>query len=350
MKLGIIGKPQSGKTTVFNAASGKLEAVGDFSKVAHRSVIKIPDERVDILAEIIKPKKITFAEIEFLDAPGFTGKGKDTTEVDINPELRLMDALIVVLDAFSLNSNPKADLNNLMDEIILSDQLLIENNIEKRERKIKLSGDKAGQMELEFLRKCQSCLEQEKLLIDLEMSPQEEKSVRGYMFLTKKPLLVVLNIAESNIKNTNELIWEFSDFVSSGKREITTLCGNIEMELISLDVDDRKMFMAELGIEKPAVEQVVQKAYSLIGLISYLTAAEPEVRAWTIKKGTTAQKAAGVIHSDIERGFIRAEVISYDDYLKYKTPAAIKAAGKMRLEGKDYIVQDGDVILFRFNV
>jgi len=350
MKLGIIGKPQSGKTTVFNAASGKLEAVGDFTKVSHRSVIKVPDERVNILAEIIKPKKITFAEIEFLDAPGFTGKGKDSTDVDINPELRLMDALIVVLDAFSPDSNPKADLNDLIDEMILADQLLIENNIEKRERKIKLSGDKTGQMELEFLRKCQLHLEQEKLLIDLEMSQQEEKSVRGYMFLTQKPLLIVFNIDEAKIKNTEKLIDEYSDFVSTGKREVTALCGNVEMELISLDIDDRKMFMAELGIEKPAVDQVVQKSYSLIGLISYLTAAEPEVRAWTIKKGMTAQTAAGVIHSDIERGFIRAEVISYDDYLEYKTPAAIKAAGKMRLEGKDYIVKDGDVILFRFNV
>jgi GTP-binding protein YchF len=350
MKLGIIGKPQSGKTTVFNAASGKLEAVGDFSKTAHRSIIKVPDERVNILAKMINPKKITFAEIEFLDAPGFSGKGKEATEVDINPELRLMDALIVVLDAFTPDSNPKTELNDLMDEMILADQVMIENNIEKRDRKIKLTGDKVGKMEVDFLRKCQSHLEEEKLLIDLEMSDQEEKSVRGYMFLTQKPLLVVLNIAEDNIKNSAELLKQFDDFISPGKREVTSLCGNIEMELISLDESDRKMFMTELGIEKPAVDEVIQKSYSLIGLISYLTAAEPEVRAWTIRKGMTAQKAAGVIHTDIERGFIRAEVISYDDYLEYKTPSAIKAAGKMRLEGKEYIVKDGDVILFRFNV
>jgi GTP-binding protein YchF len=299
---------------------------------------------------MINPKKITFAEIEFLDAPGFSGKGKDAIEVDINPELRLMDALIVVLNAFSPDSNPKADLGDLIDEMILADQVMIENNIVKRERKIKLTGDKAGQLETDFLRKCQSHLEEEKLLIDLEMSDQEEKSIRGYMFLTQKPLLVVLNIAEDDIKESADMIEKFNDFISSGKREVTSMCGNIEMELISLDENDRKMFMTELGIKRPAVDEVIQKSYSLIGLISYLTAEEPEVRAWTIKKGMTAQKAAGVIHTDIERGFIRAEVISFEDYLEYKTASAIKAAGKMRLEGKEYIVKDGDVILFRFNV
>jgi len=350
MKLGIIGKPQSGKTTVFNAASGQQEAVGDFSQTSHRAVIKVPDNRVEELAKLVNPKKITFAEIEFLDAPGFSGKGKEASEHEINQELRLMDALVVVLDSFSPDANAKKDIRDLLDEMILADQVMIENNIEKRARKIKLTGDKAGVHELEILNKCLKTLEEEKLLIDLELIPEDEKSLRGYMFLTQKPLLFVINIREDEISRMSEYYDKFKEFSSEGKRHIAVMCGKVEMELATLSEEDCSLFMDELGIKTPAVDKVVQESYSLLGLISFLTAGEPEVRAWTINKGTVAQKAAGVIHSDIERGFIRAEVIAYNDYIEYKTAAAIKAAGKSRLEGKEYVVKDGDVILFRFNV
>lgn len=350
MKLGIIGKPQSGKTTVFNAASGQQEAVGDYSQAIHKAIIKVPDERVDKLAEIVQPKKVTYAEIEFLDAPGISGKGKESTDLEISSDLRQMDALIVVLDAFTGESDPKADLQDIVDEMILADQVMIESNIEKRERKAQLTGDKTGQREVELLKRCLASLEEMKPLIDLDMTDDEKKSLRGYMFMTQKPILIVLNIPEDKLSEQKALLQQFDDVIKPDKCEAVALCGKIEMELVTLEDDDRQMFMDELGIKTPAVDKVIQKSYALLGQISYLTAGEPEVRAWTIRKGTNAQKAAGVIHSDIERGFIRAEVVKYDDYVELQTAAAIKAAGKMRLEGKEYIVGDGDVILFRFNV
>lgn len=350
MKLGIIGKPQSGKTTVFNAASGQQEAVGDYSQATHRAVIKVPDERVDKLSELVQPKKITYAEIEFLDAAGFTGKGKESTDFEISSDLRQIDALIVVLDAFSADAKPRADYEDLVAEMILADQVMIENNIEKRERKVKLTGDKTGQRELELLKKCLESLENEQLLIDAGLSDDDKKVLRGYMFMTLKPILLVVNLSEDKLDQAEVILKQFDDLVSPGKREAVALCGKIEMELVTLDDDDRTMFMEELGITAPAVDKVVQKSYDMLGLISYLTAGEPEVRAWTIKKGMNAQTAAGVIHSDIERGFIRAEVIKYDDYMELKSEKAVKAAGKFKLEGKEYIVADGDVILFRFNV
>lgn len=350
MKLGIIGKPQCGKTTVFNAASGRQEVVGDFSQAAHRAVIKVPDERVVKLASLVKPQKVTHAEIEFLDAPGFTGKGKQSSGLDISPELRQTDALIVVVDAFSDDSQPSRDIRDLTDEMILADQVIIEANIDKKSRKIKLTGDKSENRELDLLKKSLEVLEQEKPLIDLDVPENDEKLLRGYMFLSQKPLLTVINIAEDDLPNTNEIYQKYAHSVAPGKRELAVLCGKIEMELVTLEKEEQKAFLDELGIATLAVEQVIQRSYNLLGLISFITLEGPEVRAWPIKKGTVARKAAGVVHSDIERGFIRAEVTRYEDFIAYETPAALKAAGKTRLEGKDYVVQDGDVILFRFNV
>ncbi len=350
MKLGIIGKPQSGKTTVFNAASGHTEAVGDYSQASHRAVIKVPDERVDKLASFISPKKTTYAEIEFLDAPGFTGKGKEATGAEINPELRLMDALVLVVDRFSPDNTAESDIQDLIDEMILADQAVIENNIEKKSRRVKLTGDKTGEMEIELLKRCLAIIEQEEPLIDMDLTADEEKALRGYTFLTQKPLLTVLNIAEDDIARSDVIREEFAHLSVPNKRELAVMCGKIEMELVELDDEERGAFLQELGIATPAVDLVIQKSYSLLGLISFLTTGDPEVRAWTIKHNTPAQQAAGAIHSDMERGFIRAEVVVYEDYVEYESLAGAKAAGKARLEGKDYIVRDGDVILFRFNV
>ncbi len=350
MKLGIIGKPQSGKTTIFNAASGQEEAVGDFSQSSHRAIIKVPDERVDKIAEIEQPKKIVHAEIEFLDAPGFTGKGKEAGAGEISNDLKLMDAFIMVIDAFSPDADPDKYIPALIDEMILSDLTIIESNIVKKLKKMKVTGNWEAQKEVDLLKQCQEWLENEKPLIEKELSPDDEKMLRGYTFLSQKPLLIVLNISEDKIDETDSIYEKYAHFVSKSKRDLAVICGKIEAELVSLDEEEYKEFMVDLGIKSPAVEQVIQKAYSLIGLISFITTGKPATQAWTIKKGTPAPKAAGAIHSDIEKGFIRAEVTSYEDYIEYKTPAALKAAGKSRLEGKDYIVQDGDIILFRFNV
>jgi hypothetical protein len=350
MRLAIIGKPQSGKTTVFNAAAGQQETVGDFSKAVHRALVKVPDERLSRLAELEKPKKVTPATVEFLDAPGLSGKGKESGKLEISDDLRQADAFMMVVNAFAPNADPRQDIQALIDEMILLDQMAIESNLEKRERKIKLTGDKTGILEVELLRRCGEALEKERPLTEVEFAPEEAKLLRGYQFLSQKPTLIVLNIAEDALGDADKIFEQHADFVDPGKRELAVTCGKIESELVGLDDQERRMFMDDLGITVPATEQVVKKSYALLGLISYLTAGEPEVRAWTIRKGTNAQKAAGVIHSDIERGFIRAEVVAYTDYDALEKMAAIKAAGKHRLEGKEYVVQDGDVILFRYNV
>jgi len=350
MKLGIIGKPQSGKTTVFNAASGHQETVGDFSKVAHRAVIRVPDDRVDTLGRLLKPEKVTHAEIEFLDAPGFTGKGKASGSPEISNDLRQMDALIIVVDGFSPQIDPGRDIRDMLDEMILADQVIVESNIEKKARKIQLTGDKAGTTELQLLEKCRAALDDGHLLIDLDLSESEDRILRGYTFLTRKPLLIVLNLAEERLTDGELMTQPLAELRSPLKRDIAVLCGKIEMELVALDQDERRLFMDELGIKRAAVDKVIQMSYELLGLISFITVHGPEVRAWTIRGGTVAQKAAGAVHSDMERGFIRAEVIKFIDFVQYESPAALKAAGKIAVEGKEYVVQDGDVIYFRFNV
>jgi GTP-binding protein YchF len=350
MRLGLIGSPQSGKTTVFNAASGQQEAVGDFSKAVHRALIKVPDPRLDRLADLVKPKKTTHATIEFLDAPGLSGKGKEAGPLEISAELRQADAFMMVIDAFSGTTDPESSLKSLIDEMMLLDQVLIENNLEKRRRVMKLTGDKAAARQVELLERCLSILEQEKPLLECALSDEEDKALRGFQFLSQKPLLIVLNIAEDRIHDTAEIRKQYERFIDPGKHELAVMCGKIEMELAGLEAEERQAFLDDLGIEMPATEKVIKRSYDLLGLISYFTVGEPDAHAWPIRKGTTAHKAAGEIHTDIERGFIRAEVIAYEDYDRLETPAAIKAAGKQRLEGKDYVVKDGDVILFRFNV
>jgi GTP-binding protein YchF len=350
MKLGIIGKPQCGKTTVFNAASGQQEAVGDFSQASHRAIIKVPDERVEFLVELAQPNKVTYAEIEFLDAPGFTGEGKQGSQLKVTNDLRNVDALVMVIDAFSPDADPASNITNLTDEMMLADQLVVEHNITLKSKRLTVTGDKTLQAELDLLKKCLELLEAEKPLLYLEPDPVELRLLRNYQFLSHKPILIMLNIAEEDLPKQDEIFKQYTELIEPGKRELAILCGKIQMDLATLPKDEQQAFFEDLGVTSSAMEMVIQKSYALLGMISFLTTGKPEVHAWTIKKGTIAHKAAGTIHTDIERGFIRAEVTSYDDYVEYKTPAALKAAGKTRLEGKDYIVQDGDVMLFRFNV
>jgi GTP-binding protein YchF len=351
MRLGIIGLPQSGKTTLFNAASGQKEAVGDYSRAVHKAVIKVPDTRLENLATLVEPKKITHTEIEFLDAAGFTGKGKESqTDLEITPELRMMDAVVIVLDAFSSGAEPERDLRAVLDEMILSDMGTLENNIDKIERTIKLTGSRERALELDVLKRCQKVLENEKLISELALTDDEEKAIRGYAFISQKPQLVVFNIAEDNLPEIPEIEKKYAPYIKEGIRDISVICGKIEMELVQLSEEERKDFLKELSIDKPAVDKFIQQSYRLLGLISFFTIGPPEARAWTIRRGSTAPRAAGAVHTDFERGFIRAEVAAYDDYMTHKTLPALKAAAKLHIEGKDYIVQDGDVILFRFNI
>lgn len=350
MRLALLGKPQSGKTTIFNAAAGQNESVGDFSNKVHRGQVKVPDPRVDRLAELVNPKKITFTSIEFLDAPGLSGKGKEVGKLEISDDLRLSEAFMMVVDAYSADAQPESDIQTLIDEMILLDYVRIEGIVTKRSRKAKLTGDKSDKQLLDLLQRCLDQLEAERPLIHTEFSPDEDKLLRGYQLLTQKPILMVLNIAEEAIGEADAIYEKYAHYVDPGKLELAVICGKVQAELVGLDDDEKQMFMDEMGIKALATDRVINKSYALLGLISFLTADTPEARAWTIRRGMTAPQAAGAIHSDIERGFIRAEVVAYDDYDRLETMVAIKAAGKHRSEGKEYVVQDGDCILFRFNV
>jgi len=351
MKLGIIGLPQSGKTTLFNAVSGHMEAVGDYSRAVHKAVIKVPDQRLKDLAGLVDPAKITHAEIEFLDAAGFSGKGKEFKgDLEITQELKLMDALVVVVDLFNPDANPERDLKVLQDEMILADMAVLEHNIGKIQHNIKLTGRQERAQELEILKRCQDVLNKEGVIAELKFGEEELRIIRGYTFLTQKPQLVVFNISEEKLPETENMQKKFSRYFREGFGEIAIICGKIEMELAQLKDDERQDFLKELNIDQPAVAKFIRQSYHLLGLISFFTIGPPEARAWTIRKGSTAPKAAGAVHTDFERGFIRAEVASYEDYMKHKTLPALKSAAKLHIEGKEYIVQDGDVILFRFNI
>lgn len=351
MKLAIIGPPQSGKTTLFNALSGQDAAVGDYSRTEHRAVIKVPDERVDVLAEIEQSKKITHAEIEFLDSAGFTGKGKEASgDISTTHDLKQVDAFVIVVDQFGPDSRAEEDLNGIMQEMILFDLMQIEANIDKLDRTIQLTGKKDRARELEILRMCQEALNNEKMIAELGLDESDKKIIRGYMFLSLKPQIAVFNISEDNLDQIGQLEEKYAKYKQEGIRDISIICGKLEMELAQLEEEEKAEFLKELGISRPATERFIQLSYNLLGLISFITAGPPETRAWTIRKGSNAVKAAGAIHTDFERGFIKAEVARYEDYIVHKSMAALKAAAKLHLEGKDYIVQDGDVILFRFNV
>ncbi len=351
MKLGIIGLPQSGKTTIFNALSGQEMPTGDYSRAEHMAVIKVPDERVDNLARLENCRKATHAEIEFLDLAPFTGKGKESSgEMATAHDLRQVDAYVIVIDCFSPDAEPKKDLQALFDEMILADLLQIENNLGKLDRLIQVSGNKERLRELEILREFQAVLNEGRLLLEIDLSEEDEKVIRGYAFVSLKPQLVTLNIAENMLEERDKISGQFSEINKDKVRIVTAICGGLEMELGQLTDDERADFIQELNLDKAALEKFIHLSYNLLGLISFLTFAPVEARAWMIYKGTTALKAAGVVHTDFERGFIKAEFLSYEYYMQFKNMAELKAAARLRLEGKNYIVADGDIILFRFNL
>jgi len=351
MKLGIIGLPQSGKTTIFNAVSSQQVAVGDYSRAEHRAIVKVPDNRLDNLFSLIECKKLTHAEIEFLDSTAITGRGKKSSgELGNVPDLRLMDAFAIVVDYFSPDARPEQDIQLINDEMILADLILIENNLDKLDRTLKLTGKRERARELELLKICKEALSNEKALAEIGLTDADKKELSGYCFLSLKPQLIVINISEDKLSLEETLSSQFARYEKQYVRDIAIICGKLQMELVQLTEDERQDFLKAMNLEESARDRLIQKSYKLLGLISFFTVGAPETRAWTIKKGFSAPKAAGVIHSDFERGFIRAEVATYEDYMVHKTLPNLKAAAKLRIEGKDYIVNDGDVILFLFNV
>lgn len=344
MKVGLIGHRGAGKTTVFNMLTGLQAQVGGYGgkEEVHLGVIKVPDARVDKLSQVFKPKKTTYAEIRFTDFPASQNDDDLKGNSNLITQMREVDAMALVLRDFEPDAGPLRQLNDLLTEMILADLTVVEN------RRTRLKKEKARPQEEALLERCATALENEESLRNLEFSADDESILSGFGFLSRKPVLVLFN--QSDDKAGQPLSAAYQDELKPRGLEGLALAGKVEMEVAQLDENDREAFLKEIGIEEPARERFIRTSYRLLDLISFLTTGEDEVRAWTITQGTIARKAAGKIHSDIERGFIRAEVVAYDDFVALGSEAKCKEAGKLRLEGKDYIVKDGDIIHFRFAI
>jgi GTP-binding protein YchF len=349
MRIAVVGFPRSGKTTVFNALTGLHATVGGYADPTKPNLgtIKVPDERIDRLSEIFRPKKTTYAEIVFADFPAASDRSGAVLDPATLVQMRDADALVQVVRGFedpaaSDPADPARHIDDFRSELILADLGIIEKRLER------LRKEKGKEQEAELLERCRHALEAETPLRQLELSAAEQRLLSGFGLLSRVPLMVVLNVDEGQAGAP------LPDAVQERLRRNTmvglAMCAQIEMEIAALEAGDREAFLADLGLQESARDRFIQAAYSLLDLISFLTTGEDEVRAWPIRKGTTAVKAAGKIHSDIERGFIRAEVVAYDDFLHFGSEAKCRDAGKLRLEGKEYVVQDGDIIHFRFNV
>ncbi|GBD94023.1 ribosome-binding ATPase YchF [bacterium BMS3Abin05] len=363
MRVGIIGLPLSGKTTLFKALTGSEVEVGSWSggkREAHIGIVKVPDERLDFLHTHFPSAKKIPAAIEYIDLAGFEKGISESAKVltELLNDLKNVDALVVVIRAFDNSAvahpdgsvNPMRDFQTLEAEFILSDMAILENRILRLERQLQRKKEEHNQKELTLLKRCLAALEEEKPLCSLVFSPEEEKILRGYQFLTEKPQIIVLNINESDIGNEEQMLQPFSEIKNHPMTEILALSAEIEMEIAQLGPEDAKVFQEDLGIQESALEKLIRSTYRLLGLISFFTIGDDEVRAWTIRRNTRAPGAAGTVHSDMERGFIRAEVVAYDAYKEHGSLAKCKEAGVFRLEGKEYTVKDGDIISFRFNI
>ena len=356
MKVALLGLLQSGKSTILVSLSGKaIPAIG--ATAIEEAIVPVPDERLDWLTRYYKPKKTTYATIDCLDLPGFNfadEHGRAAARRLIN-QIRTVELLVLVVRAFEnpavpayRNSvNPARDLAELQTELLLADLELVVTRIEKLEKQVHKptktqAHDKA---ELALQKKLQEAIESEKPISSAIETDAEHEMIKSLGFLTLKPIAVAVNVGEDRLDEK----FDFSDRVD-GTVPVITISAKLEYELAQLDADSRAEFMADLGITEPAAGKFVKSCYSALGLISFLTVVSNELRAWPIKQGTIAVDAAGKVHSDIKRGFIRAETFGFDDLKALGSEKALKAAGKIRLEGKDYVVQDGDIINFRFNV
>ena len=346
MKVGLIGRRGSGKTTIFNMLTGLEAQVGGYpggdKAEIHLGVIKVPDQRIDRLAEIFQPKKTTYAEIRFTDFPANQGKDDLKASSDLLSQMREVEAIALVLRDFDAQADPLKELNDLLAEMTFADLVVVENRLGR------LKKEQGKEQELPLLERCRKALENEEGLRNLSLNPDEESLLAGFGFLSRKPLLALFNTSDERAGQPPLPAYE-EELRRRGIQSLA-LAGKVEMEIAQLNEADRDAFLKEIGIEEPARARFIRASYQLLDLISFLTTGKDEVRAWTIKRGTTARKAAGKIHSDIERGFIRAEVVPYEEFTALGSEAKCREAGKLRLEGKDYVVRDGDIIHFRFNV
>ncbi len=362
MKIGLVGLPLVGKTTFFNLLTHAHAETSNFAsgKVAsNMGSAKVPDRRIDFLSHMYRPKKTTYAMIDFIDVPGLvsgasTGKGSGNQFLE---DIRKVDALVHIIRAFENDDvlhadgsiDPMRDIETVNLELLFADLGIIDNRISRIESGKKVT--KENLAELEVIKKCKEGLENGLLIHQINLTDEERELLKTFSFLSEKPMILAINIDENSLKTgAYPQKEEILNYAKERNVPVIEVCAKAEMEVSELEEEDRLMFMEELGIKRSGIDILAGTTYDYLGLISFLTAGEDEVRAWTIRKGIDARKAAGKIHSDIERGFIRAEVVKFKDIEELGNMHKVKEKGLYRLEGKEYTVQDGDIINFRFNV
>ena len=364
LKAGIIGLPNVGKSTLFNAITKKniLAANYPFATIdPNVGVVTVPDKRLEVLNDMYMPERLIATQYEFIDIAGLV-KGASTGEGLGNKflaNIREVDAIVQVVRCFENKDiihvegtiDPIRDIEIVNYELILSDLEIVENRLAKIEKKATTSNDKEGLYEVSLLKKLKEILSSGKMLRLKEFDEKESKLIKTYNLITNKPFIYLANVSEDDLlTNDNPYVNKVREYTSKEKSSVVLMCAKIESELSELDEESKKEFLKDLGIQNSGLDSLIHNTYHLLGLKTFFTVGSDEVRAWTFKDGMTAPECAGLIHTDFQKGFIKAEVMSYDDLVKYGSEIKVKEAGRARLEGKDYIMQDGDICLFRFNV